>query len=99
MIFQDKTSDPDNLAKLQEALGWLDGFLSGHKWAVGDSMSVADHSLAATVCTIKAAGIDLGKYSSVSAWYARCEADMPGFAELNTPGAEKFGAMFKSKMA
>lgn len=98
-MFQGQSLDPEKLAKFHEAMGWLDGFLAGHKWAVGDTITVADHSLAASVSTFKAAGIDLEKYSNVSAWLARCESEMPGYAEVNTPGAVTFGEMFKSKIA
>lgn len=81
-------------------MGWLDGFLAGHKWAAGDNVTVADHTLAASVSTFTATGVvDLSKYNNVSAWLARCEAEMPGYAEVNTPGANAFGGIFKSKTA
>ncbi|KAG0722493.1 Glutathione S-transferase 1, isoform D [Chionoecetes opilio] len=97
VMFRGGSIDEEKLTKLHEALEWLDGFLAGHKWAVGDNITVADHSLAASVSTFKAAGIDLEKHSNVSAWLARCEGEMPGYAEVNTPGAVKFGEFFKSK--
>ncbi|ROT62570.1 glutathione S-transferase [Penaeus vannamei] len=52
--------------------GWLDGYLDGHEWAVGNSVTVADFVLVATVSTFEAAGIDLSKHKNVTAWLARC---------------------------
>ena len=90
--------DPEKLEKLQEALGWLNGFLDGHDYAVGNNITVADHVLVATVATFEATGIDLSKHSNVVAWLARCKAKMPGYSEVNEPGAQEFGKMAKAKL-
>lgn len=99
-IFGGQELDPKRLEKFVEGMGWLDGYLAGQKWAAADTITIADHTLAASVSTFIATGIvDFSKYSNVSAWLARCEAEMPGYAEVNTPGANAFGGMFKDKQA
>ena len=56
-MFRGATTPPlDKLEKLQEALGWLNGFLDGHSYCVGNSITVADHVLIATVSSLAAAG-------------------------------------------
>ena len=55
-MFEGKDKNPAKLEKLKEALGYLNGFLAGHQYAVGDNITVADHSLMASVTTITAAG-------------------------------------------
>ena len=43
--------------------------------------------------------MDISKYSHVKDWYKRIQAEMPGYAEVNQPGASMFGGWVKSKMA
>merc|ERR1711915_32582 len=90
--------DPEKLEKLQEALGWLNGFLEGDDYAVGNSVTVADHTLVASVSTFEAAGIDLSKHPNVLAWLSRCKANMPGYKQANDQGAQEFGKMAKTKL-
>uniref|UniRef100_A0A0P4W863 GST N-terminal domain-containing protein n=2 Tax=Scylla olivacea TaxID=85551 RepID=A0A0P4W863_SCYOL len=97
VMFQgEKELNPDKLARLQEALGWLDGFLSGHKFAAGDNITIADHILLATVSTIKEADVDLSKHANILAWLEKCKAEVPGY-ETNQKGAEDWGKFFKSR--
>uniref|UniRef100_W6MEZ5 Glutathione-S-transferase-like-1 protein n=1 Tax=Coenobita clypeatus TaxID=474045 RepID=W6MEZ5_9EUCA len=93
----EKSFNPEKLEKLHEALGWLNTWLAGHDFAVGNNITVADHSLSATVSTFKAAGIDLDRHPNVVAWLKRCEAKMPGYSEINTAGVEEWGQMFRSR--
>ena len=96
MFRGEKEFDTDKLARLQEALGWLDGFLSGHKYAAGDNITIADHSLLATVSTIKEANVDFSKHTNILAWLETCKTDIPGY-ETNQKGAEDWGKFFKSR--
>jgi len=34
-------------------------------------------------------GLDISAYKNVTAWLARCQAEMPGYEEVNEPGAEE----------
>lgn len=98
MFFGQEKLDPAKLEKLHEALGWLDGFLAGHDWAVGNSVTVADFVLVASVSTFEVSGIDLSKHRNVTAWLARCKANMAGYEEMNAKGAEDFGKMAREKL-
>merc|ERR1711942_20540 len=93
---QDKP-DPEKLEKLNEAFGWLNGWLEGKKYITGDTVTVADHSLVASVSTFVAGGIDVSKYPNIVAWLEECKK-LPGYDEVNTPGAEEFGKMAKAKL-
>ncbi|XP_027229525.1 glutathione S-transferase 1 [Penaeus vannamei] len=99
MFFGQEKLDPAKLEKLHEALGWLDGFLAGHDWAVGNSVTVADFVLVASVSTFEVSGIDLSKHRNVTAWLARCKNGLRGYHEANTPGVNDIGKMAKAKLA
>ncbi|KAK8752995.1 hypothetical protein OTU49_001898, partial [Cherax quadricarinatus] len=90
--------DPVKLEALHEALGWLNDFLAGHEWAVGDNVTVADNVLVASVATFEASGIDISKHANVAAWLEKCKSTLPGYAEINDPGAVAFGKMAKAKL-
>ncbi|XP_062703332.1 glutathione S-transferase 1-like isoform X2 [Aedes albopictus] len=61
---------PKELEKLDQAVALLDKFLDGKKFiAGGDSLTVADISILATVTTFDVAGYDLEKYGNVHGWY------------------------------
>ena len=90
--------DPEKLAKLQEALGWLDGYLAGHDWVIGDSLTVADFVLVSTVSTFEAGGIDLSSHANVAKWLAKAKTTMKGYEEANGSGAKEFGDFAKAKL-
>nr|XP_053657450.1 glutathione S-transferase 1-like [Cherax quadricarinatus] len=92
-----KEFNPAKLERLHEALGWLNDLLDGHDWAAGNTLTVADHSLAATVETFLAADIDLSKYNNILSWLKRCNTKMAGYKEINLKGSEEFKKMFKSR--
>ncbi|KAK4289509.1 hypothetical protein Pmani_037524 [Petrolisthes manimaculis] len=94
VMFKGQTPDQDQLNSVQEALGWLDGWLKGHEWAVGDTITIADHCLASTLATIEACGVNLETHTHLMEWLERCKNDMPGYTEVNVPGAEMFGNIF-----
>jgi len=90
---------PDKLEKLQEVLGWVDGFVADGKFAAGtDHMTLADISLLATYTTIKATEyIDLSEYKNAEAWLEKCKALIPNYEKANGEGAAQFGDWFKTK--
>nr|XP_053657452.1 glutathione S-transferase 1-like [Cherax quadricarinatus] len=84
-----KEFDPAKLERLHEALGWFNDMLDGHNWAVGNTLTVADHILAVSVETFRVFGIDLSKYKNILPWLARCSDTMPGYKEINLKGSEE----------
>jgi len=86
---------------LANVLTLLDGFISSSGgYVAGNHITIADHSIAATVSSMAEAGVDLSKYSNVAEWYKKVQTEMPGYAEANAPGATTFGAgWIKPKLA
>ncbi|RXG57646.1 hypothetical protein Avbf_17688 [Armadillidium vulgare] len=84
-------SEPSHpLKTFDEAMKWFnDYYLDGHDFCVGNSLTVADFSLIATVTTIIESGIDMSKYPNITEWVKRCESAMPGYETENGEGAKK----------
>lgn len=96
MMFGGAPKDAEKVKKFDEALGFLDGFLSESKWAAGDKLTIADHSLVASISTADAVGHDLSKFPNIVRWYAECKKTMVGYEEANAAGAKGFGDWFNS---
>ncbi|XP_053683085.1 glutathione S-transferase 1 isoform X2 [Sabethes cyaneus] len=94
-IFAKQPANPENLKKMDEAVGFLNTFLEGQQYAAGDELTIADLSFAATIATYEVAGFDFSKYPNVQAWLDRCKKNAPGY-DVNQAGADEFKAKFFS---
>lgn len=94
-IFAKQPANPETLKKVEDAFGFLNTFLEGQTYAAGDSLTLADISLLATVSTAVVMGFDLSKYSNVQRWLANAKATTPG-NDLNEAGIEAFRQKFLS---
>ena len=99
VLFGGKKPDPSKLESFHTALGILEGFLEGQKFSAGNELTVADHSLIASVATAHECGIDVSKYKNISGWMTTCREVMPGYETENEKGAKILGEMAKSKFA
>lgn len=90
--------DENHKASLHEALSYLDVFLEGSPWVAGGNMTIADCTCVASVSTLVAFGLDISTYKYVTAWLARCQSEMPGYEEVNEPGAEALGKAVRSRL-
>lgn len=88
-----KEPDEEQFKKVQEGIGWLDGFLEGKEWAAGDELTIADFALAATYSSFDAAGFDGSAYPNVINWFEKCKAELPGY-EVNQEGLNEFKQLF-----
>ncbi|KNC25052.1 hypothetical protein FF38_11870 [Lucilia cuprina] len=80
-IFAKAPADPELYKKMEAAFDFLNTFLEGHQYVAGDSLTVADLALLASVSTFEVAGFDFSKYANVAKWYANAKTVAPGFDE------------------
>ncbi|XP_047474926.1 glutathione S-transferase 1-like [Penaeus chinensis] len=99
VLFSSERPDPAKLETLHEALGWLNDFLAGNSWAVGDDYTVADCVLVASVSSFEAAGIDLSRYSRITTWLEKCKTSLPGYDEVSTQGIAIFTGFAKEALS
>ena len=92
-IFAKAPADPELYKKMEDAFNFLNTFLDGHNYAAGDSLTLADIALVATVSTFEVAGFDISKYPNVAKWYENCKNVTPGFDE-NWAGCLEFKKFF-----
>ncbi|XP_043252856.1 glutathione S-transferase 1-1-like isoform X2 [Colletes gigas] len=99
IIFLDqKEIAEEGSTALKEAYEIMDKHLEGKKWFVGDSYTLADLCSAATTSSTSVV-INLDDYPNVKAWLQRCEKELPGYKEVNLPGATKLHAAILAKLA
>ncbi|KAJ6647487.1 Glutathione S-transferase 1, isoform C [Pseudolycoriella hygida] len=92
-IFAKAPANPENFKKMEEAVGFLNTFLEGQTYAAGDSLTLADITLVATISSYDLAGFDLSKYPNVAKWYSNCKATVPGY-DINEAGLAEFKKFF-----
>ncbi|KAL7637600.1 UNVERIFIED_CONTAM: hypothetical protein RMT77_012329 [Armadillidium vulgare] len=98
-LIGDKKPDPEKLKSLHEALRYLEGFLKGHDFAVGNKLTVADYVLISSVETFIESGINISKYPSIRKWVYRCRTQMKGYERENAKGAKRFGSWVRAKLS
>uniref|UniRef100_A0A1L8E4N2 glutathione transferase n=1 Tax=Nyssomyia neivai TaxID=330878 RepID=A0A1L8E4N2_9DIPT len=74
--------DPAAFTKMEEAVAFLNTGLEGQKYTAGDTLTIADFALVATVSNLDGFKYNLSKYPNVTQWYERCKKTMPGY-EVN----------------
>lgn len=92
-IFAKAPANPENLKKIEDAFGFLNIFLEGMEYAVGDTLTIADLALIATVSSFEVASFDFSKYANVAKWYERCRGTAPGW-DINEAGCAQFKRFF-----
>lgn len=92
-IFAKQPANPENFKKMEDAFAFLEIFLADSTYAAGDSLTLADIALVATVSTFEVAQFDFSKYTNITKWYAKCKATVPGW-DINEAGMAEFKKFF-----
>ncbi|XP_025830753.1 glutathione S-transferase 1-like [Agrilus planipennis] len=95
-IFAGAPKDEAKLEKCKQAVKFLDTFLEGQNYAVGNNLTLADLSLVSTVSTYEAVDFDLSPYKNVQKWYAKVKSTAPGYEETNGNGVKIFRQMVQN---
>ncbi|XP_049856687.1 glutathione S-transferase 1-1-like [Schistocerca gregaria] len=99
VVFAGASYDPEKLKKLEEAYEFLNKFLEDNEWVAGNSITIADYSLMASVSTAEVIGFDIKKYAKVADWFERAKKAIPSYEETNHAGALEFKKLFESMTA
>lgn len=74
----------------------MEAFLEGKSWIAGDSLTIADYSLYATITSCNILVPVDAKFPKLNAWLKKVDA-LPE-VEVSRKGLEFFAAMIKSKL-
>uniref|UniRef100_A0A1I8N3Q0 Glutathione S-transferase n=1 Tax=Musca domestica TaxID=7370 RepID=A0A1I8N3Q0_MUSDO len=91
---ENKPADPELFKKFESALEFLNIFLSQSKYAAGETMTLADLAILASVSTFDVVQMDLSKYEHILRWYNMLKDTAPGAAE-NWAGCLEMKKYFK----
>lgn len=92
-LFAKQPANPENFKKIEQAFEFLNTFLEGQTYAAGETLTIADIALVATVSSFEVASFDFTKYANVARWYAKCKSTMPGW-DINEAGLKEFKKFF-----
>lgn len=96
-----KKFDPEAEKGLQESLGYLEGrLLAGKtKFMLGDHLTLADLSLAATLSYIESFEIDISAFKALTTYSNNLMATIPKYAEINTEACKNLKEYVKKMIA
>ncbi|XP_014203644.1 glutathione S-transferase 1-1-like [Copidosoma floridanum] len=101
VIFGKMDAPPEQcLPPMERAFELLDKYLQDSNFVAGETLTVADFSIASSVSSAKAFGFDIERYDNVATWYERCKKAMEkcGFEEINEAGARVLGSFYKANL-
>ncbi|CAG5036034.1 unnamed protein product [Parnassius apollo] len=97
IIYNGVTEIKENLKEdFNASLAILDKFLEGNNWVAGDSVTIADTTIFASLSGILAFGWDISSFPNIQSWLKNC-ANLPGYEE-NRKGAEMFAEAVKRNL-
>lgn len=102
VLGQSKELNAEDDKTFREALSYLDKRLSGNpkrKFMLGDHLTIADISLAASFSYIEAFGYDMNEYKELVAYLARLKENIPNYAEINAEACEAIKKFIQSRRA
>lgn len=94
--------DPEERKNLEKQLELFNTLLAGNNFVIGESLTLADLSLLATISTIDVAqflkgfNVDVRKYANIKKWYENMRAVTPGYKE-NYEGCLEFKKFLEGK--
>ncbi|XP_023169681.2 glutathione S-transferase 1-1-like [Drosophila hydei] len=74
-------ADPAKYVKMETAFEFLNTFLEDNEFVAGNTVTVADYSVVASVSTFVAADFDITKYTNVVRWYKAIQKAIPDWDE------------------
>jgi len=98
MLFGGEQVEED-IKALNDKLAFLELFLDGHTYVAGDSLTIADIVLQATVGQLKAINFDVSAYPNIVAWVEKVDTDVPLAKQLLDEAIAMVPAMIEAKKA
>lgn len=82
-LLRGEDPEPEKVQVYKDKLALLDTLLAGKKYAAGDTLTLADLSLLATISTVACIDFDLSGYRNITLWLKGLETELPYHNEIN----------------
>ncbi|KAL2714501.1 glutathione S-transferase [Vespula squamosa] len=86
MIFSGAPKDLTKYEKIEKALEFLDKFLENENYVAGKNMTIADHSITATITNLELIDYDLSKFTNINKWFKRMKSEIVKYDEICLEG-------------
>jgi len=85
-LFFGKPKNEETEKVFREKLGVLEGFLGDKNYLVGDSLTLADLSILASINMTQLIGYDLSEYKKLLKWREHIKKEIPNYEVVNDEG-------------
>ncbi|XP_029345032.1 uncharacterized protein LOC100168923 isoform X2 [Acyrthosiphon pisum] len=90
-----KTAEVED--KIHEALNFLEEILEKSTWTAGNTITVADFALVASISTFEVVDFNLGNYQQIQNWLSKCKTTMASYDTANQEGIYELKSLLESK--
>lgn len=90
--------DPVKMTKIENAFKFLNTFLEDSDYVAGDTLTLADLTIVASVATYEVMNFNMAPYKNVTKWFARVKAATPAYNEVVGKPMLDFKAWVDSSM-
>ena len=80
---------------MDTVLGFTEAYLAKTRYIAGDTFTIADFTVIATLSTAEAFGHNLDKFPKVKAYLEKCKGEIKDYEETCGEGAAIFGAFLE----
>jgi len=96
-LMSGEDADERKANALKQSLDYLDIFLESNRYVAGDSLTIADFSVLASVTQLEGMEYRITAYTNLHKWVQRLKAELPYYDECNAGGIEMFRAWANNK--
>ncbi|NP_001310021.1 glutathione S-transferase 1, isoform C-like [Tetranychus urticae] len=100
-IFRGGSAQPEMAELFKKKVAELDSILEKTKYLAGDELTIADITIAVTITTATAVGVDTSELKNVEKWLQQVESDLSAstWKDLVIDPANSLGTFVKAKIA
>lgn len=97
ILYNGSSGDPQKANALKQSLDWLDMYLEDTDYAAGDSLSIADFALLASVTHLEGVDYSYKAYENINRWVGKLKSELPYYRECNEEGIAMFKDWVKAR--
>lgn len=96
-LMSGEDADERKANALKQSLDYIDIFLDKSVYVAGDTLTIADLSILASVTQLEGMDYRITSYPNLCKWVQRLKVELPYYDSCNTAGIQQFRAWAKNK--